>query len=302
MSTVALLGAGRMGSAMVGRLLGGGHHVRVWNRSREPVDALLAAHPGRDLLAARTPEEAVVGTVLVISMLADAAATESVITDQVLAAMPPGAVLCDMATSGVATAERLAARVAAHERGYVDAPVSGSVASVDSGELLVMASGDEALVRQIAPVLASFAAEVLRVGPVGAGQAMKLAVNLVVHHLNAAVSDALLLAEAAGIAPETAYDVLERSAVAAPFVRYKRAAFLDHDAPTAMSLALVAKDLSLVRDYARELGLAHEVTDAVLAQVRHAVDAGWGDRDMARLRVASVTRAGGPGAARNQEV
>ena len=98
--------------------------------------------------------------------------------------------------------------------------------AVEAGTLLVMAGGDPPRSPRPA-VLAAFARRVLRVGDVGAGQAMKLAVNLVVHDLNAALAEALVLAEGAGITAEDAYDVFEESVVAAPFVRYKRAAFLD---------------------------------------------------------------------------
>ena len=128
--------------------------------------------------------------------------------------------------------------------------MSGSVATVAAGQLLVMASGAAADVDAATPVLSAFAARVIRVGDAGQGQAMKLAVNLVVHDLNSAVSESLVLAEGAGIDPATAYDVLENSAVGAPFVRYKRAAFLEADQPVAMSLDLVAKDFRLIAELA----------------------------------------------------
>ena len=132
---------------------------------------------------------------VVLSVLASGAATEAVLLDPAtLAGLRPGAVVCDLATSGIETAELLAERLSAAGVRFVDAPVSGSVPTVVSGPLLVMASGDEGAVAALEPVLTSFAKRVVRVGPAGAGQAMKLAVNLVVHGLNAAVSEALVLA------------------------------------------------------------------------------------------------------------
>ena len=102
---------------------------------------------------------------------------------------------------------------------FVDAPVSGSVPAVEAGTLLVMAGGEPDAVDAARPVLGAFARKVLHVGPAGAGQTMKLAVNLVVHDLNAAVAEALRLARSAGIAAADAYDVFQESVVAAPYVR-----------------------------------------------------------------------------------
>lgn len=112
---------------------------------------------------------------------------------------------------------------------------------------------------------------------------MKLSVNLVVHGLNAVVSEALQLAETAGITRKDAYDVLQESVVAAPFVKYKRAAFLDENEPVAMSLNLVHKDLELIADLADRVGSRAPVTASVARAVGGALDAGMGAFDMAAL-------------------
>jgi len=121
---------------------------------------------------------------------------------------------------------------------------------------------------------------------------MKLSVNLVVHGLNAVVSEALQLAENAGITRKSAYDVLQESVVAAPFVKYKRAAFLDESEPVAMSLNLVHKDLALIAALAARVGSPAPVTASVVRAVGDAVDAGMGAFDMAALsrRKGSPTR------------
>ena len=195
----------------------------------------------------------------------------------------PGTLVIDLGTSGTDAATNLGRRLREAGHRFVDAPVSGSVPAVTAGTLLVMASGRPDDVTAARAVLESFAAEVLRVGDVGAGQAMKLAVNLVVHDLNAALAEALDLAERSGVTRTEAYDVLERSVVGAPFVRYKRSAFLDPETPTAMSLALVAKDLRLITDQGRSAGASLPLTEQTLTRVQDAVDAGWGPRDMADL-------------------
>jgi 3-hydroxyisobutyrate dehydrogenase-like beta-hydroxyacid dehydrogenase len=285
MADVAVLGVGRMGAAVIRRLAAGGHSVTAWNRTRATADEL-AASMGRQsgIVIAASPAAAVAGADVVISMLASGPVTEQVIASaDVLGALRPTAIVCDMGTSGVATAHALERALTDVGRAFVDAPVSGSVPTVAAGQVLVMAGGATADVASLRPVLGAFAKEIVHVGGVGAGQAMKLAVNLVVHDLNAAVSEALVLATRAGIEPDVAYDVFEASVIGAPFVRYKREAFLAGGGSVAMSLGLVAKDLALITDLADHHQVGAAVTRAVQAEVEAACSAGFGGEDMAAL-------------------
>ena len=283
MAEVAVLGLGRMGSAMARRVAAAGHTVTVWNRTVSVAESLAESAPGR-VVAATTAAEAVRGSGIVLSMLADGDITCAVLLDtDVTSVLRPATVVVDLATSGVAAAERLAAAIGATGATFVDAPVSGSVPAVEAGTLLVMASGPSAAIDEASDVLGSFARKILRVGDAGAGQAMKLAVNLVVHGLNASISESLVLAENAGITREDAYDVLQESVVGAPFVHYKRSAFLDPATPVAMSLELVLKDLRLITGYGDEIDAPTSVTDAVRDAVQAAVTAGHGSEDMAAL-------------------
>jgi 3-hydroxyisobutyrate dehydrogenase-like beta-hydroxyacid dehydrogenase len=293
MVDVAILGTGRMGAAMARRVAAAGHDLTLWNRTASSARTVLDSLPAGSARVAATAADAVAGRSVVLSMLADGAATRGVLLDRsVLAALDSGAVVCDLATSGVASARALHGGLAQAAIGFVDAPVSGSVPAVNAGTLLVMASGAADAIAAVEPVLLAFARKVLRVGDAGAGQAMKLAVNLVVHVLNAAISEALILAERAGIPRDRAYDVLQDSVVAAPFVAYKRAAFLDPDTPVAMSLDLVLKDLRLITEFADELGVTASVTEAVRAAVAAACAAGSGPQDMAALSRFATTRPG----------
>lgn len=290
MARVAVLGAGRMGAAMASRLAAEGHTVVLWNRTRSRAEAV-AAQTG-DMAVEGRPADAVRGADVVLSMLADGPATcEVLLSTAVLDAVGELGVVVDLATSGPEAARRIAAQFALRGLCFVDAPVSGSIPAVANGTLLIMAAGDAAHIQRASAVLGSLARRVVRVGDPGAGQVMKLAVNLVLHDLNAALAEALQLTEAADIAREDAYTVLQESVVGAPYVQYKRAAFLDPAAPVAMTLALVEKDLGLIIEETRELGRAAPVTEAALAAVRRAVAAGFSDRDMADLsRVRPTSR------------
>jgi 3-hydroxyisobutyrate dehydrogenase len=266
-----------MGAAIARRLARAGHTVTAWNRTPRRAWPLAAA----GITVTSDAAGAVRGRDMVIAMLADGAAARAVLLDSsVRSALSPGTIVCDMATSGVETARELAEAIGDT---FVDAPVSGSVPAVEAGTLLVMAAGADAAIDAAREILSSVADRIVVVGTPGAGQVMKLAVNLVLHDLNAALSEALVLAEGAGLQRERAYDVLGQSVVGAPYVQYKRAAFLDEDAPVAMSLGLVAKDLGLICDLASAVGSPAPVTGSVLRRVQQACAAGLDSADMAAL-------------------
>jgi 3-hydroxyisobutyrate dehydrogenase len=285
---VAVLGLGRMGAPMAARLAAAGHEVTVWNRG-EAGHRRLAAELSAGVAppaAAATPAAAVAGAGTVLTVLADGAALEAVLfgTGGAAGALEEGAVVCDMGTVGVEAAVACAARLRPHAVGFLDTPVSGSVPAVRAGTLAVMAGGPPELVRRVEPVLRAFAGTVRRVGDVGSGQAMKLAVNSVLHALNAALGESLVLAERGGVARGAALDVLAASAVAAPFLLYKRAAFEDPDGqPVAFTVDLMRKDLELVRAFAAGSGSPTPVAEAVGAVCEAAAAAGFGGRDMSAL-------------------
>jgi 3-hydroxyisobutyrate dehydrogenase-like beta-hydroxyacid dehydrogenase len=270
-----------MGAAMARKLVGAGHEVTVWNRTEAAARELAAEIGARADTAAWS---AVANADVVISMLATGEATEAVLLDErVRAALRRGTVVVDMATSGVSTARTLDAELSAQGVLFVDAPVSGSVPTIEAGQLLVMASGSDEGVTRVAPVLEAFAKRVAYLGGAGSGQAMKLAVNLVVHTLNSGVAEALALTSSAGVDPSDAYDIFLDSVVAAPFLNYKRSAFLDPQTPVAMSLALTAKDLRLITEFMSAQGVPGPVGGAVRDEVEAACEAGFAEEDMAGL-------------------
>lgn len=292
MSRVAVLGLGRMGAPMAARLAASGHQLSVWNRGEsghrrlEGELALASGHGQHPPGSAPTPAQAVAGAEVVVTMLADATALDEVLfgPQGAAGALGAGTVVCDMGTIGVEAAVSVAERLAGSGGGFVDAPVSGSVPAARAGSLLVMAGGSAEAVRLARPVLESLAGEVRWVGDVGSGQAMKLSVNSVLHAFNAALSEGLVLAENGGVARATALDVLSVSAVAAPFLLYKRASFEDPEGqPVAFTVDLMRKDLALIRAFARSRGASMPLTDAVSTVSDAASAAGLGDRDMSTL-------------------
>jgi 3-hydroxyisobutyrate dehydrogenase-like beta-hydroxyacid dehydrogenase len=276
---VALLGLGRMGAPMAANLVAAGHDVVVWNRTAARAEAFAAEHGAR---AAATPAEAVRGREVVITMLADDDALWGVYDgpDGAAAALEPGATAVDMSTVAPTTIARVAELLARRGNALVDAPVSGSTPAATAATLTIMAAGDEAAVEAVRPVLAALGDPVLHLGPSGSGSAMKLAVNTVVHGLNQALSEALVLAERAGIDRATAYRVFTESAIAAPYVGYKRAAFVEPGSvPVGFAASLAAKDLRLAAALADEVGARLPQARTTLAVLDEVGAAGLGDRD-----------------------
>ena len=286
---VAFLGLGRMGYAMAERIARSGLPLTVWNRSPERSRQLAGDVAGvADVEVATSPGACVAGAEVVVSMLADGDALRSVLTGDggALATISPGTLWIDMGTSGPLAVRDVGARLATAAVRLVDAPVSGSVDFARAGTLTVMAGGEATDLERARPVLDLLASRVLPCGPSGSGAALKLSVNLVVHALNAALSEALVLAERSGVDRSTAFDLYTASAVAAPFVQYKRAAFEQPDeTPVAFSLALVEKDLALVAELEHSLGAPSEVADVLHEQARRASAAGYAERDMSALAV-----------------
>jgi 3-hydroxyisobutyrate dehydrogenase-like beta-hydroxyacid dehydrogenase len=274
-----------MGSAMARELVAAGHRVSLWNRTSSVVDAIIASIDSDLMDSSPTASQALSQADIAICTLADGVTTQSVLLSdhQTLAGANRDLIIIDMGTSGVDAAKALNAGITSAGLRFVDAPVSGSVSTIAAHQLLVMASGNQAAIEEVTPTLLAFAKKVAHLGEAGTGQVMKLAVNLIVHTLDSAVAEALAIAVKSGISPSSAYDVLDESVIAAPFVKYKRAAFLDSKAPVAMRIDTSLKDLFLINQLAARLDLRLQTAPAVQKAFSEGVEAGLGEKDMARL-------------------
>ena len=283
--SVAVIGTGRMGAAMARRLADAGHTLTVWNRSGEKAEQLARTTGAK---TAGSAAEAARGSDVVITSLADDSAVIHVYLgdEGVLSGASEGSIVLDTSTIDPETVHRVGAAFDEKGISFLDCPVSGSVASVESGSLLVMAGGVASALDAVRPILESFSKEVLHTGPSGSGAACKLAVNALVHGLNIALAEALVLAERAGVDRAVAYDVFERGAAGAPFVSYKRAAFEDPDtAEVAFTLDLVAKDLELITGLAQRVGAPMKQGEAGLEIVQEAIENNFGARDLSAVAV-----------------
>jgi len=256
MMRVGLLGTGRMGSAMATSVARAGFPLVLYNRS--PASArTLAAELGATV--GDSPAAVAADVDVIISMVSDGAAVHALYDGPVgvSAGIRAGAVALEMSTVPPSVVRSLADMLRARGADILDAPVSGSVTLAATGQLSVMAGGDAATLEQARPVLDAMAARVIHVGPLGSGATIKLCVNAIILGLNQSVAESLVLAERAGVDRAVAYDVFAGSAAAAPYVGYKRAAFVTPETtPVAFSVDLAIKDLSLITDLATEVGAA----------------------------------------------
>lgn len=282
---MAVIGVGRMGGAMARRFAEAGHKLFLWNRDVSKAEKVA---DGIGAQVAPTAAAAAAAADVVLTSLADDAAVRSVYLDEsgVAAGIEPDSIAVETSTVAPETIHEVGEAVDATGAGFVESPVSGSVATVESGSLTVMAAGDEDRIARVEPVLAAIAKRVVHVGARGNGAATKLAVNGLVHGLNVALSEALVLAEKSGVDRRVAYEVFASGAGGAPFVQYKREAYENPEqAPVAFSLDLVAKDLELITALGGRVGAPMAQAERTLEIVRRAIASGMGDRDLSAVAV-----------------
>lgn len=281
MTRVGFVGLGRMGAPMAANLATAGFELRLWNRS---IDRAEEVAQQTNATVCATPRELAEHCDVVITMLADDAASEEVHVGEagLFAAATGARHLIAMGTLSPRHVQRLAARVV--DRVVLDAPVSGSVDAARDAELMIMVGADATAIEPIRPVLEAMSREILCLGSVGRGATMKLSINMLIHGLNQTLAEALTLAEAVGIAPADAYRAIEESAAAAPVIRYRRPLYLNEAAsPVSFALSLARKDVALAVELAAEFGVAVPQTQLNLDQLQAAEHAGYGERDMAAL-------------------
>lgn len=278
---VGFVGLGRMGQHMARNIAAAGFDLVVWNRSGEVAD-LLASQIGCDAVA--TPRNLADQVNIVVTMLADDAASEIVHNG------PEGLFYGQSATHyiemGTMSPEHVARLAGTAPKGVtvIDAPVSGATQAAQDAQLLIMAGCTEEDAVHIMPLLIAMSQRVICLDHSGAGTVMKLAVNSMIHGINQTLAEAMTLAEAAGIAPERAFDVIEASAACAPMLKYRRPLYLDEAAhDVTFTVALAQKDMRVTAELARAVGVAIPQGEATLSVLSKAAQDGFADRDMAAI-------------------
>jgi 3-hydroxyisobutyrate dehydrogenase len=286
---VAVLGTGTMGSAVVHRLLGAGATVHIWNRSPGPARDLAALGAQVHI----NPREAVNGAPVVVTMLPTGdAAREVMVGRGAIEAMAPGAVWAQMGTIGMAATAVLGAAVAVRRPDvrFVDAPVSGSRAPAEAGELLVLGSGPESAKDVVLPVLSALGRRTLWLGAAGAGTRMKLVMNTWLAFEVEAAAEAAALADHLGIGADVLADALTESPLVSRLAASKLLKIQDGDDQPDFSLGWALKDLELAESVAAPGGLP--VATAIAQRWRGLADSGAAGLDVSAARLGLSDRGG----------
>jgi 3-hydroxyisobutyrate dehydrogenase len=281
--TVAVIGAGIMGSAMARNLVAAGLNTRVWDRSSSATDPLADA----GAVVAASAREAVRDAGVVITMLPTADAVDSVFFDGGAAdALADGSVWAQMGTIGVEATLRIRDQLAARRPDvmFVDAPVSGSKGPAEQGQLLILASGPATAADALRPVFDVIGRKTVWLAEVGQGSQVKLVVNAYLSILIEGVAETMELADRLGIGHQQLADVIEGGPLDAPLASAKLHKMDRGDYATEFPLEWALKDVDLAISAAP--GEAPPLLAALSGQWHAAVAAGYGRQDISAARLA----------------
>jgi 3-hydroxyisobutyrate dehydrogenase-like beta-hydroxyacid dehydrogenase len=247
MAKLGFVGLGVMGGRMVARLLEKGHAVTGYNRTRGKGQWLIE----RGMEWADSPRAVAQAADVTLSMVTNSAALEE-ISGGILEGLGAGKIWIDMSTVSPQLSKHLAERVRAQGAEMLDAPVSGSVITLEQGKLSVMVGGRTETFERAKPILLELGPKVTHVGGNGQALVMKIATNLNLTSQMLAFSEAVLLAEKNGIARETAVEVITHSAVASPMIQYRGPFVLEMPEEAWFNVNMMQKDLLLALELGRQ--------------------------------------------------
>jgi 3-hydroxyisobutyrate dehydrogenase-like beta-hydroxyacid dehydrogenase len=268
-----------MGGEMVNRLLGKGHAVTGHNRTRSKAEWLIQ----KGMKWADSPRAVVAAADVTFSMVTNSAALGMIAegSDGMLAALAPGKILIDMSTVSPAFSRSIVAKVREKGADMVDAPVSGSVITLQEGKLSVMVGGRRETFERVKTLLYDIGPKVTYVGDSGLALVMKIATNLSLAVQMLAFSEGILLAEKSGIPREVAVDVLTHSAVASPMIQYRGPFVLQMPKEAWFNVNMMQKDMLLALELGRQLDVPMPTTAVSNEFLTAARGMGWVEKDFA---------------------
>ncbi|HZD01876.1 MAG TPA: NAD(P)-dependent oxidoreductase [Actinomycetes bacterium] len=260
-ANIGFVGLGVMGGRVAKRLLDAGHRVTGYNRTRSKAAWLADA----GLVLVDTARAVAEASQITFTMVSDTNALQAVVEgpDGILAGLAPGTVYVDMSTVSPHATRDLAARVAERGAAMLDAPVSGSVTTLEKGQLSIMVGGDAAVLERVRPVLEAIGPKVIHVGGNGQAMLMKAAINLNLAVQLTAFSEGLLIAEKGGIPREVAVQSMLASVIASPSLAYRAPFVFQLPEEAWFDVRMMQKDLQLALETGRAAGVPMPTTSTV---------------------------------------
>jgi len=279
MANLGFVGLGVMGGNMVARLLEKGHTVTGYNRTKAKAQKLIDL----GMKWADSPRAVAESVDVIFTMVTNAAALAAITDgpDGILAGLSSGKFLIDMSTVSPDVSRALAEKVRIKGADMIDAPVSGSVITLQQGKLSVMVGGRKKTFERLKPLLLEIGPKVTYVGGNGVALSMKIAVNLSLAVQMLAFSEGVLLAEKSGIAREVAVDVLVHSAVASPMIQYRGPFVLQQPEEAWFDVNMMQKDMVLAMELGRKLNVPVPTTALTNEFLTAARGMGWEKQDFA---------------------
>lgn len=251
---IGFVGLGAMGAGIVSRLLAAGHTVTGWNRTKGKAETLIA----KGMRWANSPREVARQSVVVFSIVTDALAVRDIALDVegIIAGLSKDSLYLDMSTIAPETSRAIAAEFKNAGLTMLDAPISGSIVTLEAGKASIMVGGDKNAFERAKPVLLDIGAKATYIGENGMAVQMKLAINLVLMVEVIAFGEGIALAEKGGVVREVAVEAMLNSVAASPVLGYRGPFILDGKMPEVplADVNLQQKDMLLVLDEGRKLG------------------------------------------------
>lgn len=281
MAHLGFVGLGVMGGRIARRLMAAGHTVTGYNRTKSKAQWLIDA----GMAWAPTPRQVASSTEITFSMLTDTEALRTVTSgsDGLIAGLGPGKVYIDMSTVSPSACRSVADAVEATGAQMLDAPVSGSVSTLEEGRLSIMVGGDRAVYERVRPVLLDIGPTVTHVGSHGQAVLMKIAANLSLAVQMLAFSEGVVLAEKGGVPREVAVEVLLKSVIASPMVKYRGPFVLALPDEAWFDVTMMQKDMQLALELGRQLSVPLPATAVTNQMLTAARGLGLEDQDFAVL-------------------
>jgi 3-hydroxyisobutyrate dehydrogenase len=257
-ATLGFVGLGVMGGGVTRRLLAAGHTVHGYNRSREKAAPLVEL----GLVLEDTPRAVAEAADITFSMVTNVAALEAVTQgpDGILAGLAPGKIYVDMTTGTPEASRALAELVSELGATMLDAPVSGSVSTLEEGRLSIMVGGDDEVFAEVEPILRDIGPKVIHIGSNGQALLMKIAINLSLFVQMVAFCEGLLLAEKDGIDKEVAVEALLESVIASPMLKYRGPFVFEMPDEAWFNVNMMQKDMNLALEAGRKLDVPMPTT------------------------------------------